>query len=214
MAARGLGWCRGWGWGPYSGICRPRGGETQAAASALTLWDRGGGVQPVCASAALCRCGYSDCPALIPLSPQGTGSETDGLGVKSWLALKGMCVWSWASEWPSRGLSFLRCDVGMRRKGDNPQSLAADSNPLPAPYPPEAGTPFPTPSPQRDHRFPSLSPQLKGERFQGLVNPRRSWSGSSPQGPPLLTQLPPITPDPKGWSQQPHECSCRYSCFH
>ena len=35
-----------------------------------------GGVQPVCASAALCRCGYSDCPALIPLSPQGTGSET------------------------------------------------------------------------------------------------------------------------------------------
>lgn len=37
----------------------------------LALWDHGGGVWPF-----LCRCGYSDRPTLVPLIPQGIGSET------------------------------------------------------------------------------------------------------------------------------------------
>ena len=41
-------------------------------------------------------------PPLSPWSPRAQALRPDGLGVKSWLALKGMCVWSWASEWPSR----------------------------------------------------------------------------------------------------------------
>lgn len=60
---------KGWGGAqapPWERVC----------ASALTLRDLGRGVQPVCASAVLCRCRYSDRPALVPLSPQGTGSET------------------------------------------------------------------------------------------------------------------------------------------